>query len=197
MKRRETMKFAIIIMTGVLAMAADIHAVEKIQLKTHVCRDSAVGIQMDVPADWKARESRGSVEKYAQVTFLEPVRKGKPIRASFSVTVRKVADVGLNAEAFLAALMVRRSKLDEMKVVGGSEMPLLGTIARMTELSYKAPANLSSVKSEMISLHEQIVVFELGQRLYVAEYMNLAGDFLRYRNLFQRCLKSLKVMSGK
>jgi hypothetical protein len=61
--------------------------------KKYSSKDSELNVEMDHSVGWDFNETRGAYGSYAQVIFLEPAKKDKPLRATMVFVTQRSAKV--------------------------------------------------------------------------------------------------------
>ncbi len=158
-------------------------------------KDSQIGIEIDYISGWVPLETRGSYGSYSELTFLEPVKKNKPLRSMMSVIVRSVDKIEpkpVTIEKFMEDIVGKRLKLKGAKLLGRSAMQLSGSNALVADFSYQLPANPESLDASYILMNEKLVVLSRGERCYTYRYVGTAEDFKVYLKAFLHCIDSQK-----
>jgi hypothetical protein len=168
-----------------------------VKYERYVAKDEAIGISCDQVAGWRAIETRGSVEKYAQVQFLEPTRPDKTLVASLSVDVMAEGDLpaeARDAAGYLDRLLNRRSRLKDYRPTGRSKGSVQGQPASIAEFAYQTPTSFA-IKPAFVAVRERLVVFKRSGRMYVVTYFCLESRFSSYRAALSRLLKTISFQN--
>lgn len=185
----------VVLLAGVVMMAFSQGCSPRIVYERYSVKDSEIGVELDHISGWAISESRGGNGAYSQVMFLEPVRQGKPLRATMVVTTYRSDKVDLKPasnEKFAEDLMAKRLKLDQAKFLGRSEAEFLGSKNIVADFSYRLPDNPESLDAKLIQVTERAIMFLKGDRYYVLRYVNTSVEFNVFEKAFWHCVRTLK-----
>ena len=189
-------KLAICLWIGAMSMMLNFLGCSGgLKYKNYSCNDSELDVTMDYVAGWEAREERGAYGSYAQVLFVEPVKKGKSLRAMISLTTKNESKVEFkpaDLDALEQDLLSKRLQLTGAKKQASSQVFLFGLKARILEVTYSLPDNPERLDAKMIPLRERIVFFKRQSRFYILRYVNEAKEFRRFEQAFMRCLRTFQ-----
>jgi hypothetical protein len=162
----------------------------------YTSKDSRLNLSMDYIAGWQYRETRGSSDSYAQVTFYQFQKGKKSPRVIMEITVKdgkKMQTVPAELDSVADELLSRRMKFKDAQVLSKSTMNLLNTPAIVIELSYLTLENLLNVDSKLIPVREKIIIFKLGDNFYFLRYDSAKDEFERYNSAFMHMVKTLTL----
>ncbi len=163
-------------------------------------KDTQLNITMDYPQGWSFAEERGVYGSYAQVVFLEPVKKGKPLRGMIVVTVKdesKFEIKPLTLTMFGEDLLKKRLVFKDAVKISENYLKFLGFDAKAVELSYSLPDNLKLVNVKYVPVLERIVFFKKGNQFYILRYVNESQDFRGKEKAFNHCVNTLKFKGAE
>jgi len=157
-------------------------------------KNPGIDFSIDHISGWQVVERIGSFNSYIQVSFYEPVMKGKGLRAGMAVTIEdsgKVAVTPKTIEGMSADLIKRRMLFDSSKVLSKTERKVAGAEAIDIELSYKTSSDPARMGS-LVFYRESVIIFERDGKFYTMRYGDFADNFDKYSKAFDHIVKSIK-----
>lgn len=193
-------KGIIFLWTGALAMMLNFFGCDISRYNQYSSKDTQLNIKMDYPKNWTFAEERGAYGSYAQVIFLEPVKKDKPLRGMMVVTIKDESKFDikpLTLTMFGEDLLKKRLAFKDAQKISESYLKFLGFDAKVIELSYSMPDNPERMDAKDVPLLESIVCFKKGSQFYILRYVNEKQDFRRLEKAFTHCVNTLKFKESK
>jgi hypothetical protein len=180
---------------GMIAMAINFSGCAFPKFEKYSSRDPELNVEMDYFSGWVFSESRGAYDSYAQAIFLEPVKKGKLLRASMVLTMMKESKVNfkpLTLEGFLEDWMKKWGTRNNVKIFSQEKSRICDLDAYVVKLTYEELANPESAKANFIPMQERVVLFKRNGQYYMLRYVNVFKDFRFFDGPFSHCTRSLK-----
>lgn len=162
----------------------------------YVSRDPELSLAMDYPLGWSFGESRGSTDKYAEVSFYGPKGKGKKPAPYIAITVIALIKAEFEpktAQGLAEDLLQKRLLLPQAKLLSRSVIKLLDTEAILLNLSYQSLDQLYNVKLNFVPTKEKAIILYKNDKFYIIRYSNTAQDFKDLEPVFDHCVQSLKL----
>jgi hypothetical protein len=180
-------------MIGVISMLSFSGCSDTLKYEKYSSKDPEINITMDYISGWLYRETRGAKGSYAQVIFLEPQRQGKDFKAAIAVIAEsspKVDKSGLSS--FVDNLLLKRSKLKDMKLLSKDNSLLCAAEAISVELSYQTLDKLYSVDAKLIPVKEKIIILGKDGKFYTLRYINTDVEYAKFNKAFGHVVKTIQ-----
>jgi hypothetical protein len=186
----------VLFFSGVVAMAIIFSGcIFQKGLEKYSSQDPELGVTMDYFSGWTLREDRGSYGSYVQALFLEPVRKGKPLRACMDLTAvneSKVKFQPLTTEAFLEDWMKKWQRRKGVKILSTGKSEVSGNTAFVIDMTYQELKSPDLAKADFIPVQERAILWKRHDRFYMIRHVNTVADFRMFDKKFSRCVESLR-----
>jgi|WetSurMetagenome_2_1015567.scaffolds.fasta_scaffold410003_2 hypothetical protein len=185
---------------GVISMVTFYGCSGNLKYEKYSSKDTELNVTMDYISGWMFSESRGAKGSYAQVTFYEPERKDKSIKAGIVFMVQESSQLklqALNIEAFTDDLLEKRKKLKDMKVLSRAKAKALGQDAVTLVISYKMLDKFYSTDAQLAPIQEKIVLVKINDKFYTIRYQNVDKEFSRFNAAFEHIVKAIRFKGSK
>jgi hypothetical protein len=185
---------------GVISMVTFYGCSGNLKYEKYSGKDAELNVAMDYISGWMFSESRGAKGSYAQVTFYEPERKDKSIKAGIVFMVQEAAQLKLasmNVETFAGDLLEKRKKLQDMKVLSRSKAKALGQDAVVFVITYKMLDKFYSTDARLTPIREKIVLVKAGNKFYTIRYQNMDKEFSVFNAAFDHIVKTIRFKDPK
>ncbi|HAJ56472.1 MAG TPA: hypothetical protein DCL35_01740 [Candidatus Omnitrophica bacterium] len=188
-------KAAILFFMGAIGMLNLFGCSEGPKYGQYSSRDPELGVTMQYPKDWSYSEARGANGSYAQVVFIEPKKKDKPVLAQIVLTVRHESKAGVKPptqEAMKEDLLKKRLKFKDALVLSQSISEISGIKCDVLEFSYSLRKELYSLDGALVPIREKVIIFKNGEKFYIFRYRNTKQDFEKFNKAFVNCAGTLR-----
>ncbi|MFA6216447.1 MAG: hypothetical protein WDL87_02185 [Candidatus Omnitrophota bacterium] len=190
----------IVLVIGVISMVTFYGCSGNMKYERYSSKDTELNVTMDYISGWMFSESRGAKGSYAQVTFYEPERKDKSIKAGIVFMVQESAQLKLqtlNIEAFADDLLEKRKKLQDMKVLSRAKAQALGHDAVTFVISYRMLDKFYRMDAQLAPIQEKIVLVKINDKFYTIRYQNVDKEFSRFNKAFDHIVKTINFKNSK
>ena len=186
-----------VFLLGVITMILNIFGCSPdMAFQKYSSKDAELGLEMDCFYGWSYNEDRGANGSYAQVLFLEPSEKNKPLRACLDLTVTresKATFTPLTLEGFYNDLIKKRQTLKGVKILSHADYKVCREPALMVDMTYSVLKNPESARPDLINMFERAILWKKGDRFYILRYVDVADMSSLRQKAFMRCVRTIKL----
>lgn len=185
----------VVLIMGVMTMVNSKGFSESIKYENYSTKDSELNFTVDKIFGWLVSEQRGSSDNYSQIIFFEPINAGSFVKGAIDITAQENSKTGYSnpvLEVIADDILRKRLKMKDAVMLERAKGVLNGLESWTMEVSYKSLEKPNSVKPNLITIKEKIIVFAKGNKFYTLRYQNKIEAFNKYSKAFDYIISTLK-----